>query len=114
MARSDGQPDDEQKSTASAARARGENEDRNREFDEGDQGQESAAERERFHGFGFEHAAEQLAGALMANAVRFQAQSAEEEPLLEARSRADRDPALQPGDQDAKGNQREQQESPEP
>ena len=81
---------------SSAARARLPARNRRRDFDERDQSEKAAAQRQRFHGFGFEHASQQLARALMADAVGIESQSAQEKPLLQARSRADGQQALQP------------------
>ena len=108
----DEQPDQEQRRLQQAARAGCQHENRDDDFDERDQGEKSAAQRQRFHGFRFEHASEQLPRALMADAVGLQAQRAEEEPLLQESARADGDPALQSGDQDAQRDQRQQQERP--
>ena len=61
-----------------AARAGAEHKDREDDFDNRDQRQKSAAQRERLDRVGFEYTSQQLARPLMADAVRLQAQSAEE------------------------------------
>ncbi len=108
----DQQPKEEQRRLQQPAGARRQHEDRGDDFDERHQREKAAAQRQRFHGFRFEHASQQLPRALMAEAVGIQAQRSEEEPLLQERARADGDPALQSRDQHAQRDQRQQQERP--
>src|SRR5579871_1557644 len=112
--RRDGDPCDEQRGLENAAGSGAENEDREGELDESDQSEESSAQRERFDSFRFNDAAEQLTGALMADAIRTEAQGAEEQTLLNASAGGDRDLDLQPGDEDAERDEHEKQERPEP
>jgi hypothetical protein len=49
------QPAGQQSGLEDSARARGQHEDRDDQLDESDESEKTAAERQRFHGFGFEH-----------------------------------------------------------
>ncbi len=99
-------------SACPAAGARAQHHRCQHQFDHRYQRHEPAAQRQRLQRFRLDHPSQQLACALMANLVRLQAQRAAQQPFLQDSAGGDRDQSLQPGDEAADGNQRQQQQGP--
>ncbi len=82
------------------------------ELDRGDEREQAAAERQRLHRLGLDHAPEQLADSFAPHLLGRQPQGADEQPTLEQRAATERERALQPGHEQLQRHQREQQQRP--
>jgi hypothetical protein len=105
-------PDREQERVEPAARAEADHHRRHDQLDRRDQREEAAAEGERLHGLGLEHAPEELPHPLVADLLGLETERAVEEPAAEEAARPDREASLPPRRDEPEGHDRQEEKRP--